>query len=94
MKDSTDPDLDYNKLIRPWKSRLALIYVKKSSLVIDIYLIFLTIVSLFNKKKSLMMLSIILNKLTNDKELLNVVLRENKLTPYTPPGSSTVVNKR
>ncbi len=94
LKDSTDPDLDYNKLIRPWKSRLALIYVKKSSLVIDIYLIFLTIVSLFNKKKSLMMLSTILNKLTNDKELLNVVLRENKLTPYTPPGSSTVVNKR
>ena len=94
LKDSTDPDLDYNKLIRPWKSRLALIYVKKNSFVIDVHLIFLTIVSLFNKKKSLMLLSVILNKLTDNKELLNVVLRENKLSPYPPPGSSTVVYKR
>ena len=94
LKDSKDPDLDYNKLIRPWKSRLALIYVKKSSFVIDIYLIFLTVVSLLNKKKSLILLSGILNKLTDNKELLNVVLRENKLAPYPPPGSSKVVDKR
>ena len=31
LKDSKDPDIDYNQLIRPWKSRLGLLYVKHQS---------------------------------------------------------------
>ena len=30
LKDSQDPDLEYNQLIRPWKSRLAIFYVLNS----------------------------------------------------------------
>ncbi len=28
LKDSKDPDIDYNQLIRPWKSRLCLFYIE------------------------------------------------------------------
>ncbi len=94
LKNSSDPDLDYNKLIRPWKSRLALIYVKNNTFMIDLFLIFLTITSMFNKKHSLVLLSKVLKNMTANKELLKVVLRETNLVPHPPPGSSTVVEKR
>ena len=31
LKDSDDPDLDYNQLIRPWKSRLGILYIENRS---------------------------------------------------------------
>ena len=40
LEGSDDPDLDYNQLIRPWKSRLALIYVNQNLSFGSIYLIF------------------------------------------------------
>ena len=39
-----DPDLSYNQLIRPWKSRLALVYIDHQSMVLDLKIIFYTIV--------------------------------------------------
>ena len=94
LENSDDPDLDYNKLIRPWKSRLALIYVKNNSFKIDLILIFLTIMSMFNKSQSLILLSKVLKKITVNKELLEVALREKNLIPHPPPGSSSIVEKR
>ena len=94
LENSDDPDLDYNKLIRPWKSRLALIYVKNNSFKIDLILIFLTIMSMFNKSQSLILLSKVLKKITVNKELLEVALRKKNLIPHPPPGSSSIVEKR
>lgn len=94
LENSDDPDLDYNKLIRPWKSRLALIYVKNNSFRIDLILITLTIMSMFNKTQSLILLSKVLKKITVNKELLEVVLRKKNLIPHPPPGSSSIVEKR
>ena len=31
LKESDDPDLDYNQLIRPWKSRLGIFYIENRS---------------------------------------------------------------
>ena len=45
---ASDPDLTYNQLIRPWKSRLALIYIDCSNLVIDIEIIILTILAILS----------------------------------------------
>ena len=53
LKGSKDPDLDYNKLIRPWKSRLAIFYIKNSTILIDIKIIYITVYSLFSIKKRL-----------------------------------------
>lgn len=94
LENSLDPDLDYNKLIRPWKSRLALIYVKNNSFMIDLFLIFLTITSMFNKRQSLILLYKVIKNMTVNKKLLDVVLRKKDLTPYPPPGSSAIVEKR
>ena len=94
LENSDDPDLDYNKLIRPWKSRLALIYVKNNSFRIDLILITLTVMSMFNKTQSLILLSKVLKKITVNKELLEVALRKKNLIPHPPPGSSFIVEKR
>ena len=56
LKDSKDPDLDYNKLIRPWKSRLGLFYINNSNLLLDIKLILLTILNSINRKRTLKIL--------------------------------------
>ena len=39
LKGSDDPDLKYNQIIRPWKSRLALLYIDNRTLMIDIKII-------------------------------------------------------
>ena len=49
LKNSKDPDADYNLLIRPWKSKLGLLYVENQSLLLDFYLIVLTLISIINK---------------------------------------------
>ena len=41
LEYSIDPDLDYNQLIRPWKSRLAILYTEKASLFLDLKLMIL-----------------------------------------------------
>ena len=50
LKDSVDPDLDYNQLIRPWKSRLGLFYINKRNLLLDIRLILFTAIAILSKK--------------------------------------------
>ena len=36
LSDSEDPGLDYNRLIRPWKSRLGLLYIENQGFLLDI----------------------------------------------------------
>jgi lipopolysaccharide/colanic/teichoic acid biosynthesis glycosyltransferase len=46
LRGADDPDLRYNLVIRPWKSRLGLLYVRQGpSLLLDLRLIWLTIVA-------------------------------------------------
>ena len=45
-----DPDLKYNQLIRPWKSRLGLFYIKKRSFILDTLLISVTLIAIFKKE--------------------------------------------
>ena len=49
LEGSLNPDLDYNQLIRPWKSRLGIIYVNNFSIFMDIRLMFLTLISILFK---------------------------------------------
>ena len=57
LKDVDDPDIVYNQLIRPWKSRLGLFYIKNQSLKIDILIILFTIVSIFSREISLILVN-------------------------------------
>jgi lipopolysaccharide/colanic/teichoic acid biosynthesis glycosyltransferase len=85
LKGSDDPDRDYNILIRPWKSRLGLFYIKHQNILIDIMLIFFTIISFFNKKWVLKKISNYLCKKNASENIVKVVLRVSPLRPELPP---------
>uniref|UniRef100_UPI004047F888 sugar transferase n=1 Tax=Algoriphagus sp. TaxID=1872435 RepID=UPI004047F888 len=80
LKDSEDPDKDYNALIRPWKSRLGILYVNNHNLILDIKLILITIVAIIDKKAALKFINNILIKICLDLDLINVCKREDKLS--------------
>tara|TARA_X000000368_G_scaffold6338_1_gene4886 strand:+ start:509 stop:1267 length:759 start_codon:yes stop_codon:yes gene_type:complete len=94
LENSNDPDLDYNQLIRPWKSRLAIFYTKHASFSLDIKLMLLTLFNFINRKKTLIIISQILKKLNASDDLIEIVLRNKKLVPTPPPGLSDIVQNR
>ena len=63
-------------------------------MLLDVKLIMLTIYSFINKKKTLKIISNILENLQADTKIVSIVLRENDLVPTPPPGSSTIVKER
>ena len=50
LANSKDPDISYNQLIRPWKSRLGLFYIKKANLFLDLQLIIVNLYKYFLEK--------------------------------------------
>ena len=94
LKNVEDPDITYNQLIRPWKSRLGLFYIKKQSFLVDLIVIVLTFINIFSRRMSLFLLNLTLKKLKAPKELSKLVLREDQLEPLPPPGSSKLVLTR
>lgn len=94
LSDKEDPDLAYNQIIRPWKSRYCLFYIEKRSFWLDIKLIYYTIIAIISKNKALNYINSVLKSLNADKKLIDIAKRENTLTPYPPPGSNEVVKSR
>lgn len=94
LKNSKDPDIDYNQLIRPWKSRLGLIYVEHQSLLLDISLILLTVLAVFSRPLALRGVNAILIWLKASDDVIRVCKREAKLIPHPPPGSDLIVTQR
>ena len=85
LKDSSNPDKDYNELIRPWKSRLGLIYIKNQSILLDFKLIIITIIAILNKSIALKFLNKILINLNVNDDILSICLRKDQLLPFSPP---------
>lgn len=86
IKDASDPDDAYDKLIRPWKSRLGLVYARNAGVVLDVKLILLTIVAILDKEKALVGVGKILRKLNADPYLIEVAKRAKPLEPGYPPA--------
>lgn len=91
LKDSQNPDLDYNQLIRPWKSRLGLLYVENQSFSLDVKLIRTTFVAILDRNQALAQIVKIVEQLSTDDRIKKIVRREEALTPFAPPGSKTIV---
>ena len=91
LSDSEDPDLDYNRLIRPWKSRLGLLYIEHQGFLLDMSLIALTILGIVSKRRALKALSSILHLLDAPDELIVIAARETELHPHAPPGAARPV---
>ena len=94
LESKDDPDLAYNQLIRPWKSRLGLAYIKNQSFLLDLQLIFYTIVAIISKPKALIWVAKKLNNLDVDADTVRVSKREVNLFPFPPPGSDEIVSSR
>lgn len=94
LKDSKNANLDYNQLVRPWKSRLAILYIKNRSFKLDIELMFLTIYNSLNRRATLNRLKTIVSHYSNDQMLRKIAGREIMLFPYPPPGSDHIVTNR
>ena len=86
-----DPDLSYNQLIRPWKSRLALVYIDHQSNVLDLKIIFYTFVAIISKQNSIIWVGGKLKQLNVDQEIIEIVKRDANLYPFPPPGADEVV---
>lgn len=94
LRGSRDPDLRYNQVIRPWKSRLGLLYIRKKSFALDLQLILLTACAVFSRPLALKGVHDLLLKLGAEKPLIDACKRESELTPFPPPGATEIVEAR
>lgn len=94
LADKPDPDIAYNQLIRPWKSRLGLFYIDKRGLLLDTQLCFLTALAIVNRSAALSRVAMLLERLGADADLVEIAYRRTRLEPCPPPGSSEIVMSR
>lgn len=94
LADKKDPDLSYNQLIRPWKSRLGLLYIKNQTVFLDLKLIYFTVVAIVSKQKALIWIESQLRTMNADDDIIAISKREISLYPSPPPGSDDIVSTR
>ena len=94
LADKADPDIAYNQLIRPGKSKLGLFYIQEKNLLVDLSLILFTAMAIVSKRRALKAVVGLLKVLRAPQELLDIASREKPLTPQPPPGSTQVVTSR
>jgi lipopolysaccharide/colanic/teichoic acid biosynthesis glycosyltransferase len=94
LADKPDPDLAYNQLIRPWKSRLGIFYVEQQTVFLDLRLCALTIKAIANRNGALASVSRLLRTMDAPSDLTRIASRVDPLVPLPPPGSNQVVMSR
>ena len=94
LRGADDPDLRYQQIIRPWKSRMGLHYVAVRTLWLDLRLILATLMNAARRDGALAWVSRMLNQTGADADVVEVALRQSELRPTPPPGSSEVVTSR
>jgi lipopolysaccharide/colanic/teichoic acid biosynthesis glycosyltransferase len=90
LKGSKNPDLKYNQVIRPWKSRLSLFYTQHQSVWVDLRLIMLTIIAVVSRPIALRGVQQLLSGLNADGQLIEISSRTKPLVPFPPPGAADV----
>lgn len=86
LKDFPNVDESYNSLIRPWKSRLGLLYIENQNLALDIKIVWLTALAVISRKQALAGVEKILDYLNGSDDLKAVCRRNQKLVHSEPPG--------
>ena len=76
--NSKNPDFFYNENIRPWKSKLGLLYIQNSTFSLDLLLVLITFISIFNKKSAKKMVLINLKNKMQIEDYISL----NKLIYY------------
>lgn len=94
LEGSSNPDLLYAQIERPWKSRLALLYVAKQSILLDLKIILFTLTNIFARRWTLNHVHKLVKQLQPEDTLLSkVVSRLDPLLPYPPPGSTEIIQQ-
>jgi len=94
LKGRPDPDLAYNQIIRPYKSRLGIFYVENRTLLLDLKLIFLTAVAIASRPAALARVVDDLRRRGAPEDLVAVATRKAPLQPAPPPGATSIVTQR
>ncbi len=87
LRDSQDPDRDYDLLIRPWKSRLALLSIDHQSFIFDFKILVLTAKAILSRAAALAGVVELLNVVRAPSDVIRVAARAEKLVPHAPPGA-------
>jgi lipopolysaccharide/colanic/teichoic acid biosynthesis glycosyltransferase len=91
LKGSRDPDLEYNRVIRPWKNRLGLLYVENRSLGLDLRILAWTALSIFDRRRALDRVGEELRRLGADELTCRMAARREPLIAHPPPGADRIV---
>lgn len=92
LRGSPNPDLRYEQIIRPWKSRLALLYVRSGTAAgTDLELLYLTALAIIARPRALAGVSRLVRRLGGDEALARVARREAPLREAPPPGANRIV---
>ena len=94
LEGKADPDIAYNRLIRPGKSQLGLFYVDHRSFALDLRLCWLTALTLTSRERSLRGVQRLLRSLGAEAELVELAGRDAELKPMPPPGNDKLVTHR
>jgi len=86
LNRSPDPDTLYDQVIRPWKNRLALLYVERGTMLADLELIALTLLALVSRQAALHGISDMLRRWDAPPELCQICARSEPLPAGEPPG--------
>jgi lipopolysaccharide/colanic/teichoic acid biosynthesis glycosyltransferase len=94
LEGSEDPDLLYNQVIRPWKSRLGLHYILVVSLFVDVKIIVYTVLAIVSKSRALRFVVRDLTLQGADPEVIRTCTRNTPLAAFPPPGGEEIVVDR
>ena len=94
LEGQEDPDIAYNQLIRPGKSRLGLFYIEHRSLIVDIQLIWFTVLAILSRDKALRSVSALLARAGAEDALVELAQRQAPLVATPPPGAKNIVTNR
>ena len=89
IDSAADPDSAYDILIRPWKSRLGLLYVERRDVTTDLHLLWLTALAIVARPAALRGVDAILTRWGADPELRRVCARSAPLPVAQPPEPAT-----
>jgi len=91
LAGSVDPDLLYNQIIRPWKSRLILLSLANQTFFRDLHILFLTVLALVSRPRALHALTLVLDSMGAGEKLKAMAGRKTVLEAYPPPGAGEIV---
>jgi FlaA1/EpsC-like NDP-sugar epimerase/lipopolysaccharide/colanic/teichoic acid biosynthesis glycosyltransferase len=87
-----NPDLHYNQVIRPWKSRLALLSMDRAGVGTELWIVGLTALGLVSRRLALAGVQRLLNRWGADQLVCRMASRQEALLPHPPPGADEVVS--